>query len=81
MGRPGGKRTRRPARTTLAAVRVLRPFLEGLRAGAADRDGNGIISVREAFEYAAVRMVDREHRQTHRSAADVGDLTRPGGPN
>ena len=51
------------------------PFLEGLRTGAADRDGNGIISVREAFEYAAVRMVDRERRQTPQMrAAGVGDL-------
>ncbi|MFR9780830.1 caspase, EACC1-associated type [Micromonospora sp. MS34] len=51
------------------------PFLEGLRTGAADRDGNGIISVREAFEYAAVRMVGRERRQTPQMrAAGVGDL-------
>ncbi|WKT97695.1 alpha-amylase family glycosyl hydrolase [Micromonospora soli] len=51
------------------------PFLEGLRTGAADRDGNGIVSVREAFEYAAVRMVDRERRQTPQMrAAGVGDL-------
>ena len=51
------------------------PFLEGLRSGAADSDGNGIISVREAFEYAAVRMVDRERPQTPQMrAAGVGDL-------
>jgi trehalose synthase len=51
------------------------PFLEGLRTGAADSDGNGIISVREAFEYAAVRMVDKERRQTPQMrAAGVGDL-------
>ena len=51
------------------------PFLEGLRTGAADNDGNGIISVREAFEYAAARMVDRERRQTPQMrAAGVGDL-------
>ncbi|MBQ1047060.1 alpha-glucosidase C-terminal domain-containing protein [Micromonospora sp. C51] len=51
------------------------PFLEGLRTGGADRDGNGIISVREAFEYAAVRMIDRERRQTPQMrAAGVGDL-------
>ena len=52
------------------------PFLEGLRTGAADRDGNGVISVREAFEYAAVRMVGRgERRQTPQMrAAGVGDL-------
>jgi len=51
------------------------PFLEGLRTGAADSDNNGMISVREAFEYAAVRMVDRERPQTPQMrAAGVGDL-------
>jgi len=51
------------------------PFLEGLRTGAADSDGNGIISVREAFEYAAARMVHGERTQTPQMrAAGVGDL-------
>jgi trehalose synthase len=53
------------------------PFLEGLRTGAADSDGNGIISVREAFEYAAARMAvgGANRRQTPQMrAAGVGDL-------
>jgi trehalose synthase len=50
-------------------------FFEGIESGRADNDGNGLITVREAFDYAVAGLRTQGARQTPQMRAGItGDL-------
>ncbi|GAA4672841.1 maltose alpha-D-glucosyltransferase [Phytohabitans rumicis] len=50
-------------------------FFEGIETGRADNDNNGLITVREAFDYAVARLRDTGAKQTPQMRAGItGDM-------
>jgi trehalose synthase len=64
----GGRSVARPSR-------FAEGFFEGIETGRADNDDNGLITVREAFDYAVARLRDAGAKQTPQMRAGItGDM-------
>ncbi|WP_053846626.1 PQQ-binding-like beta-propeller repeat protein [Streptomyces sp. NRRL B-24085] len=54
-----------------ALSRFTEPFVEGLRTGAADRNGDGFVSVRELYDYVCERLHAQKAQQNPRFGGEL----------